>query len=415
MHWTTHTLRISESGDFYGECGRDSGDGIDPYMKLYWDHALLKEQIEKIRSDNAEEIDRLKREHGTELDGQKQQLQQLRIDLQSANARVRKVDEAVKSETMRVQSALEEAHKAALGTRLKALEQAHETVLQGRQTVLDELQNRYDALTTQLRATESAKAKAERQARLALSEEEMARSELKRAAAELKELKSMLAQLGGADSIRMLRVIQWYKQTHGPIPSDVEMQILAGLEVVPSTESAVSEVVSTPADDSVVAQGDNSTDEDPFVSDSHASSLAEPVDEAQTEPVNDEVGATTDSEIELSLHGSRVVGIDDILAELDAQPGGTDAQAPMQCESPEGCVCVATKVATPKFPNGEELEVLACDACAASPGPFLPVLKQNGIQLVLVELIGLFIDIDPHNNILTTSTPNHAQEASHHA
>ncbi|MFA5854477.1 MAG: hypothetical protein WC866_05355 [Patescibacteria group bacterium] len=479
--WSTHTLCVNDLGELYGDCERNPDDGIDPYMKLYWDHALLKEQIEKIRSGNTEEIDRLKREHGTELDGQKQQLQQLRTELQSANARVRSVDAIVKSETARVQSVLEEAHKAALDTRLKALEQAHETVLQGRQTVLDELQNRYDSLTTLLRATEdnvgardnriaeldanltaqrlgfdternalesryrelddrftievnsrvqaedarstaeSAKDKAERHARLALSEEEMAKSELKCVAAELKELKSMLAQLGGADSIRMLKVIQWYEHMHGPIPQDVEMQILAGLEVVPSTESAVSEVLSASADDAVVSQLDDSTNEGSVVSDSQLASSTEPVAEAQIENEantgNGEVGATTDPVIELSLHSSRIVGsVDDIIAELDAQSNSDGAQAPMQCESPEGCTNGATKVATLKFPDGTELEVPACNACAAHPAPFLPALYGNGIQLDEDELRDLFINIDPDDNILTSSTHNQpAQEASHHA
>jgi hypothetical protein len=477
--WSTHTLCVDEGGNFYTECERSPEDGIDPYMKLYRDSALLEELIEKVRSGNTEEIDRLKREHGTELDGQKQQLQQLRAELQSANARVRSVDAIVKSETARVQSVLEEAHKAALDTRLKALELAHETVLQGRQTVLDELQNRYDSLTTLLRATEenvavrdnriaeldsnlstqrlgfdternalesryrelddrfalevkarvlaedarstaeAAKTKAERQARLALSEEEMAKSELVNVAAELKRLKPMLTQLGGTNGIRVLKALQWYEHAYGPLPSDVERQILAGLEVVPDAVSEVSEVAPPPADDAVVPQADGSTDESSVVSDSHLTSLADSVGEAQivdeAKIERDEVGATTDSEIELSLHSSRIVGsIEDLIAELDARPDNLEAQESLSCESPEECSNVATKVATLKLPDGEDLEVHACDACAAHPAPFLPGLHEHSIQLDEDELGKLFISIDLHE-ILATSTPHQpAQEVSHH-
>ena len=150
--WESHTLTHDSRGNFGSVCGRRKREGVDPFMQLWRDHKETKELLDKTRGDNTAALARLKLEHQAEITERQKQLDDLKAAAQSAEARVRGFDAALKAELDRLRENLEKAHKADLEARLKAMNTAREEARAKWVQALDDLQSQYNALNKRLDA-----------------------------------------------------------------------------------------------------------------------------------------------------------------------------------------------------------------------------------------------------------------------
>lgn len=407
--WESHTLTHDSRGNFGSVCGRRKREGIDPFMQLWRDHAGLEELLEKTRTDNASALAKLKSEHKTEIDGRQKQLDDLKAAVQSAEARVRGFDNAMKAELDRLRENLEKAHKADLEARLKAMNTAHEEARAKWVQALDDLQSQYNALSKRLDAanaqattdaahvarlnasltaaelgfvterhafeqrhqellnTNAAVNKARAQAEEARDEAKAAQVEAERKLRHVHDAEKMAKDDAkrAEEEIKTLKATLWrYENLHGPLPA--EEAVVDEPKVVPD---ATPEQPKAPSDEPAPVEV-----------------VAVPQDE---HPADDEDFSDhgTDPSIEIGSIGSMIVEHDDHCDDGDDAP---------QCASYGGCPNHPTSYIEIELDDGGPGRMYVCDKHQGDRTGLLMTLKEqykidtNGPE----DLNGRFIPIN---------------------
>lgn len=433
--WKSHTLIHDERGNFGSQCGRNKRKGIDPFMQLWRDHEVLKELFDKCEANNSATLAKLKHEHQTEIAGRQKQLDDLKAAAQSAEARVRGFDDAMKAELDRLREKLEKAHKADLEAHLAAKDTAHEEARTQWERALSDLQDQYNALNKRLDAAnaqasadadkvakldanlsaarlgfdtersaleqrykklcdehanevkartmaeeardeaKTAQTEAERKLRRALTGQELAETEAKRVAQENQEFRTMLRR---------------YENLHGPLPAEeavvdeskVVPDATPELPEAPSDEPAPVEVVAVPQDERPV-------DDEGFSELLASLRVQPPIDASAYEEEAFAPDPGTDPSIELgSLHGSMIVEHDDYHNDGDDAP---------PCASYGGCPNHPAWILKIQFEGDEDaIEMLVCDEHEKDRGGLLMALAdRHGITLESTgDLDGRFLPIN---------------------
>ena len=434
----TVTFVGMKNGQFLFTNGRDPALGIDPNAQTIEDYKADRVNLIELRRQSVDAL-KAKDENEKEIVRLKDLLEEKKIALQDAVAKSDNLDRAVKSTSEKACAALRlemsAAHDKEIAllqkeiVRLQAEQKAiqmrfdaqtkqlletevhlvesradiesrerqkledirlHTTEEQRMQKHIEELDN---TVAEEIRKREEAEAdakKAQRKAEIELDEKEQARAEAAKVTRELQQLKSDIAKIGGLglNGTRLVQVLAWYRDAHGPVPADVEKMILAGLDVV-KTDVPVAE-----------------TPKEPEPQD----------DEPNTPPMSDDsffqsLGDDDGNEDSLEVDG------DDIESETAAEERNsnsvlalTDVDEPQFCDSPTKCQKIATWTSK-KFAcndSDETITVNACNMHRKDCGVFLEALQEFVVSppADAKELRDLMVPI-------YTPTPNQAKEVDH--